>query len=130
MQVTGLDGKLHVLDLRPGKNELRDADLCRSSIQYNCGQLLKKRYPLDRILEEIHLPGTSLYLDFFIPSRKIAFEIHGIQHDKFVPFFHGSRGEYHQSQQRDINKEKWCRINKIDLYTIRSVEELEKLLYG
>lgn len=130
MKIRGLDGKEYVLDLRPNKNKLKDKEICRSNIQYECGQLLKQRFPYDTILEEVHLPGSNnLYLDFLLPTRKLAFEIHGKQHDEFVPFFHNSRKEFHASQGRDINKEKWCILNNIELYVIRSITELNQLLY-
>lgn len=130
MKIRGLDGKEYVLDLRPNKNTLKDRELCRSNIQYECGQLLKQRFPLDTILEELHLPGSNnLYLDFLIPNRRLAFEIHGQQHDKYIPFFHKNKHEYNASQDRDSNKAKWCKLNNFNLYIIRSIEELKELLY-
>lgn len=130
MKIKGLDGKEYVLDLRPNRNAQKERELCKSNLQYECGQLLKQRFPLDSILEEVHLPGcNNLYLDFLIPARRLAFEIHGSQHDKYVPFFHKTKEGYNASQTRDINKSKWCKLNNFELYVVRSEQELKELLY-
>ena len=50
----------------------------RSGLHNKAKELLKERYPNDRILEELVLPGTktatrksTLKADFFIPVRKL-----------------------------------------------------------
>jgi very-short-patch-repair endonuclease len=93
---------------------MRSEGACKSKIQYEAGQLLKEEFPKDIILEEVYLPD-GFYLDFFIPSRKIAVEVQGRQHTEFVPFFHGSRGSYLKSVARDQRKAQWCLMNEIEL---------------
>lgn len=129
MKVKGLDGRTYVLRANPGLHPLRSKDSCKSNIQYDCQQLLKEKFPLLPILEEVSLPGTGgLVLDFLLPAQRIAVEIHGRQHDVYVPHFHGSPEGFRQSQARDKMKAEFCRINGIELHTVRSLKEMRALL--
>ncbi len=128
MKVKDLQGKEHQLDVRGNMHPVKSEAACRSKIQFDCGQLLIQKFPFDQVLEEINIPGLNLYLDFFIPKRKIAVEIHGRQHDEYIAYFHKSHKDFKQSLNRDSLKKKWCEINGIELYTVRSVEEMKTLL--
>lgn len=128
MKVKDLSGKEHHLDIRASQYKMKSEKAAKSKIQYNCGQLIKKRFPLDVILEEVTIPGEKLYIDFFIPQKRIAFEIQGNQHQEFVPFFHGNEKGFEESKIRDQRKLKWCDINEITLYTVASTEEMRETL--
>jgi hypothetical protein len=130
MKVKGLDGKDHNMDIRPSQHPMRTREASKSNIQYECGQLIKNKFPLDVILEEIPIPGLKLYIDFFLPTKKLAFEIQGKQHSKYSEFFHGSMKGFKRSLERDKNKAEWCRINSITLVTVDSLEELSQVLNG
>jgi hypothetical protein len=83
------------------------------------------------ILEEFPLPEERLVLDFYMPHHSLAFEFHGIQHDKFNKFFHGDKGGFERSQVRDQRKKEWCIINDIILVEVRdtlSTEQLKDLI--
>jgi len=122
MKVLDLSGKLHVLSMNfPMKAE----SVCRSKLQYECGQKLLRKYPMTVILEDVSIPGEHLYLDFLIPNRRLAFEIQGLQHDKFVSFFHKTKGGFFKSQDRDDRKQKWCDLNNIELIKISKIEDLD-----
>ncbi len=123
MWLQQLSGREFNLDIRPSQHPMKSEGACRSKIQFQVGQRLKELYPRDVILEEVYLPD-GFYLDFFIPSRRIAIEVQGRQHDEFVPHFHGSKADFFKSKVRDNNKAKWCQINEIELKAITAVDEL------
>lgn len=127
MKVLNLKGKIIDIDDNPSKYPMRTEAGCKSKLQFECGQLLRKRFAFDAILEEVYIPD-GFYLDFFIPVRKLAFEIHGRQHDEYVSYFHGSKKEFEQSRIRDFNKATWCEMNGINLYIVRSVKEMKEIL--
>lgn len=128
MKVKDLSGKEHHLDVRASTYKIKSEKASKSKIQYACGQLIKKKFPLDVILEEVAIPGEKLYIDFFLPVKRIAFEIQGNQHDEYVPFFHGSPKGFEESQTRDQRKLRWCEINEIQLFTVKSEKEMRSVL--
>jgi hypothetical protein len=127
MKFISLNGSITDIKIKPSDYPIRSKEACKSNIQYECGQILKSYYPNDIILEEFYLED-GFYIDFFLPLRKIALEIHGRQHFEFIKHFHGSPQGFKQSQIRDKNKIKWCEINNIQLYSVESVLELKELL--
>jgi hypothetical protein len=102
---------------------------CRSKIQFQIGQIIKKRYPLDPVLEDITIPDTRLSLDFFIPHRKLAVEVQGEQHDQMNPYFHKSNAEFEEQKERDEMKRFFCELNSIKLLEIRTVKDANKYFY-
>ena len=128
MKVRDTKNKEHHLDVRQSSYPLKSQKACKSKIQYNCGQLIKQKFPLETILEEVPLPGENLTIDFLLPTRKIAFEVHGRQHDEFVAHYHKDQRGFLNSQSRDNRKQLWCDINEIELYIVRSEEEMKELL--
>lgn len=129
MKVKGFKGEFAQINTSTTSYGLKSEANCRSKIQYVCGQALKECFKFDPILEEVPIPGLGLFLDFFIPSRKIAFEIRGRQHDEYVPYFHKSQKGFRASKDRDDLKSRWCDLNNITLYQITSPEEIKEL-YG
>lgn len=128
MKVKDLAGREHNLDTRQTLYGLKTEFACKSKIQYACGQLIKARFPLDIILEEVPLPGMRLYLDFLLPSKRIAFEIDGGQHGEYNAFFHKSQANFQEAIQRDSRKEQWCQLNEIELYRTSSIEDMKRIL--
>jgi hypothetical protein len=111
MKITGLDGKVHnwIYDGNTSEEESN-----KSNLHIRARKLLKTMFPLDRIMEEVHLPGSfGLRLDFFLPTRVMAIEVHGEQHYKYNSFFYSSKMEFVKAKKRDANKIEWCRINGI-----------------
>lgn len=102
---------------------------CRSKIQFQIGQIIKKRYPLDPVLEDITIPDTRLSLDFFIPHRKLAVEVQGEQHDQINPYFHKSNAEFEEQKERDELKRFFCELNGIKLLEIRTIKDANKYFY-
>ncbi len=130
INIIGLDGKRYKMDVNPLKYPLRERATCKSGIQYECGQLLKAAYPYLVILEEVYVTDHNFYLDFFLPFTRQVFEIHGEQHDKYVPYFHKSIKNYNMSKARDARKKEFCEANSFEFTEIRSVQEMKEYLSG
>ena len=98
----------------------------RSKFQFEVKKFLQKYWSGDVVFEELKVVGTRLTLDFFNANKRVAIEVQGQQHTKFVPFFHSSRGKFLQQLKRDCKKLEFCEINNIKLIEIYSVNELTK----
>lgn len=85
----------------------------RSSLHLRARDILRDMFPTQRVLEEVVLPGTSLKADFYLPSFKKMVEVHGEQHYKYVPHFHGSREGMMRARANDQRKIEWCELNSI-----------------
>lgn len=115
MKVTGLDGKTYSWTFS-GNMPDYDDEKTRSSLHLLARNILKSIYPMDRILEEVSLPGSNgLTADFWLPLRKTIVEVHGEQHYKYIPFFHNTVLNFYHSKRNDKNKAEWCSINNIFL---------------
>lgn len=124
----GLDNRKYKLDANESKYPLRPEQGCKSKIQYQCGQVLKTKFPLTPILEEVPVPGHNLIFDFFLPTYRIVCEIDGQQHNKYVPFFHKSKRNFLEAQKRDSSKETLCEINNWTFIRVSNSKELEQKL--
>lgn len=88
----------------------------KSSLHLQARKIITKKYPTMQILEEVPIPlrrGETLYLDFYLPLKKVCIEVHGEQHYKFIPFYHTNILNFLKSQKRDREKKEWCLINNI-----------------
>jgi len=112
MKVKDLKGKWHNWNLSSNVNNSKSARP-RSSGHLRARELLKEIYPLDQVLEELPLPGTLLFCDFFLPLRRLMIEVHGKQHFEFVAYFHGSAEGFVASKKRDSEKTEWASINNL-----------------
>ena len=132
MKVLGINGKEYVWNL--SKYDVKaDNNRKRSKYHLRARVLLKEIYHSYRILEEVKLPGSKathrkgvLYLDFYIPQIKKAFEVHGQQHYEFNPFFHKSKADFILSRAKDEDKIEWCRINGIDIVILKYLDTDDK----
>jgi hypothetical protein len=129
MLVKDLDGNVHkwILKGNIAKGKLHN----KSSLHLQARQLLVSTYPTLQILEEVTIPlrkSESLYLDFYLPLKKICFETHGEQHYKFIPFYHGNILNFIKSQKRDRDKEQWCANNNITYVSLPYNETQEQWL--
>ena len=127
MQVISVNNPIKKItwDLRKGAWPMKSKAACRSKIQYAIGQMILAKYPLDPILEDITIPDTRLSLDFYLPQRKIAFEIQGEQHTEMNPFFHETVADFENEKHRDALKELFCELNNIKLVKLHSLKEAE-----
>lgn len=72
----------------------------------------------DVVVAQLPVAGSKRSIDFFNVSRRIAIEVQGRQHNKYVPFLSGSRNGYLAQIKRDLMKQDWCDINDIKLVEI------------
>ncbi len=117
--------------VKRAKNFLIDWDgKSRSKIQYNAKQFLKKYWNKHIVFEEFPVAGTKLSLDFYNANKKIAVEVQGKQHTKYVPFFHGkNKINYLNQLQRDQDKLKFCEVNEIQLIEIYDGDTVNEKLF-
>lgn len=127
MKFISTQGRIHKIDLRPSKWPRRPEADCKSKIQWRTGLIIDELFPNEIVLEEFFLPGDRLYLDFFLPRKKIAVEVMGDQHYNFNSFFHGSKEDFLRSQERDSRKSLWCTLNNISLVVIRQSDKEDKV---
>lgn len=124
MLIKDLDGNGHnwLLTGNMAKGKISN----RSSLHLQTRDLLKIVYPTLQVLEEVPIPlrkNETLYLDFYIPLKKVCIEVHGEQHFKFVPFYHTTVFNFLKSQKRDREKQEWCEINNIQYIGLRFDED-------
>jgi hypothetical protein len=129
LKVVGLNGIEYNLNL--AKYDVRANDSRkRSKHHIRARRLINEVYHSYRVLEEVKLPGSTsthkksvLYLDFFIPNIRKAFEVHGRQHYEHVPFFHNTKRDFLLAKARDEDKIEWCKLNSIDLIALKYSED-------
>jgi hypothetical protein len=113
MKVTGLDNRTYTLDLRVKEISREN----KSKYHLLARQVISEVFPLIRTVEEVHIPGcgNSVYIDFFLPIMKIAVEVQGEQHYKFISHFHRNKLSFAKARTRDKQKKEWCELNDIVL---------------
>lgn len=128
MKVKGINGKEYIWNLTKYDIFYDDARK-RSKYHIRARNLLREIFHSYRILEEVKLPGSTalnrksvLYLDFYIPSTKMAFEVHGEQHYEYCTFFHKSKADFLKAKARDEDKIEWCNINDIQIVILKFSE--------
>lgn len=102
----------------------------RSKIQFATKQFLKKYWQHHIVFEEFPVAGTKLTLDFYNANKKIAVEVQGEQHTKYVPFFHnGNKANYISQLRRDVSKNNFCELNGITLVEIYKEDKINENLF-
>ena len=87
----------------------------RSKFQTNVKKFLRLYWENDIVFEEFRVVGSRLTLDFYNANKKIAVEVQGAQHTKYVKFFHKNRLKYSDQLKRDEKKLDFCKANDIQL---------------
>lgn len=112
MKVYDTTGKLH------NWNPKSNPRFKKSTYHTNALALLKSLYPLDQILEEVSVPGEQMFLDLYLPGRKLVIEVNGQQHYEYNSHFYADKSEWRQAVLRDKRKQEWCEINGLDLVVL------------
>ena len=99
-----------------------------SKLEKEVYDILRQIFPMETIHKQ-HPIGKRMFLDFFIPTYKLAVEVDGSQHSEFNSFFHKTQGDFDAQQIRDRNKHIKCQEAGIFLVRI-SEEELKELRKG
>jgi hypothetical protein len=126
MLIKDLDGNTHNWQLTGNMSKGKVDN--RSSLHLAARSLITQNFPTMQILEEVPIPlrkSETLYLDFYLPLKKICFEVHGEQHFKFVPFYHNNMLAFKKSQKRDKDKQEWCEINGLKYISLAYNEDSE-----
>jgi hypothetical protein len=96
----------------------------RSKFQLETKNFLKPYWQHDIVFEEFRMVGTRLSFDFYNANKKIIIEVQGVQHTKFVKFFHGNRLKYLQQLKRDDKKYEFCQKNNLRLVEIYPTDKI------
>lgn len=71
------------------------------------------------VYEEFPVVGTKMTLDIVNLTVGIAVEVQGEQHNEYNKFFHkGSKVNFYNQLDRDLEKRAWCELNKLTLIEI------------
>lgn len=79
---------------------------------------LESRFSKNFFKEEYNI-GNNLFLDIYIESIGLAIEIDGIQHDFFIPFFHGDESNFVLQKFRDSKKDRLCKEQSVFLFRVK-----------
>lgn len=98
------------------QHESRGEAITRATLE---SLLTPHKFPnvrLDVIMNPV--TNTPLEFDCYNDELKLAVEYNGIQHYKFVPYFHQSKQDFYNQQYRDLIKKDLCAQHNIHLITI------------
>ncbi len=96
----------------------------KSKFQKSVKDFLKGYWNRHVVFEEFPVAGTRMTFDFYNANEKIAIEVQGGQHTKYVPFFHGNyKNNYLMQLKRDHQKHDFCELNNIKLIEIYEKEK-------
>ena len=119
-----------IRNLKTPKKYLIDWDTgSRSKFQKRVKDFLSKYWRRDIVFEEFKIVGTRLSLDFYNANKKIAIEVQGDQHVKYVKHFHKNRLKYLEQLKRDQKKLDFCEMNDIVLIEIYSSDTIDEELF-
>lgn len=99
----------------------------KSKFQKSVKDFLQDYWNRHVVFEEFPVAGTRMTFDFYNANEKIAIEVQGGQHTKYVPFFHGNyKNNYLMQLKRDHQKHDFCELNDIKLVEIYEKDKLSK----
>jgi hypothetical protein len=102
----------------------------KSKFQKSVKDFLKDYWQRQVVFEEFPVAGTRMTFDFYNANQKIAIEVQGGQHTKYVPFFHGNyKSNYLMQLKRDNQKHEFCELNDIHLGEIFEKDKLSKSFF-
>ena len=105
-----------------------------SKLQQDIYNLACKAYKPYEVIYEYPIGALNQRIDIFIPLLGIALEIDGIQHFKFVKFFHKDETAWNSAKRLDEQKENYLVEHGVKLVRIpyntdiETVEQLKELI--
>jgi hypothetical protein len=117
MKFYSIDGKLRNLK-NPRKYHIDWEASSRSKFQKGVKDFLYPYWSSDVVFEEFRIVGSRLSLDFYNANKKIAIEVQGAQHTKYIKYFHKNRYKFLDQLKRDQKKLDFCEANDIKLVEI------------
>ena len=105
----------------------------RSALHKQARIVISDRFPALRIIEEVPIPvrpKQTLFLDFYLPLRKLAIEVHGEQHYKYIAHFYKTPLAFAKQRRRDREKVEWCEQNGIEMVILpyNTIDDWENLI--
>ena len=118
-------------DLGLIKKQLRRLKILKAATRKKAGSkgqrkledIIKEVFPHDVVKVEEHL-YDRLFLDVWVPQRRIGFEYQGRQHDELIAHFHEDQEAFLRQQERDRKKKQLCDENNITLICVHWTEPL------
>ena len=105
-----------------GKKESKGEAECRRVLQNIFGKPFTSQRP-DFLRNPVTGNNFNLELDCYNHDLRLAVEYNGVQHYKYVPFFHRNKDHFMTQKYRDDMKRRICREHNINLievpYTVR-----------
>lgn len=101
----------------------------RSIFQTDVKTYLYHFWKNDMVYEEMPIVSSRLTIDLYNHTKKIAVEVQGHQHTRYVKFFHRNRKNFLEQLKRDKIKEDFAKINDIKLVLIYPEDILTKELF-
>lgn len=90
---------------------------CRRVLQKIFNKPFKNCRP-DFLLNPVTGGRFNLELDCYEESLKLAVEYNGVQHYKYVPYFHKNKEAFYNQMYRDDMKRRICRENRVNLIEV------------
>jgi very-short-patch-repair endonuclease len=122
MIVKDFNGKSHKINLAL---YLKERTNC-SSLHKTARNLLHRLFICKSILEEVPLPGTRMFADFFIPSESLMIEVQGEQHYNYNNFHYTNKMDFIKAKNRDKKKSEWATLNGLILITFPYNEDINE----
>ncbi len=98
-------------------------NICRTVLE----SLFNKKFPKFRPPWLINGRGNKMEIDGYCDDLRLGFEHQGIQHYKFIDYFHKTEDALLQRKQDDEEKRKLCKENGVFLIQIPSVPDLTSI---
>ena len=101
----------------------------RSKMQFSVKKFLKKYWKNQVVFEELPVAGTKMTIDFYNATKRIAIEVQGAQHTRYVPHFHNNQKiNFLHQLRRDKQKRDFCKLNNIKLIEVHDGDKLDNKL--
>lgn len=127
MLVKDLDG--HITNWHLVGHIAKGRNINKSDLHLKARSLLIELFPTLQLLEEVPIntrKSETLYMDFYLPLKKMSIEVHGEQHYKYIGFYHQNVLGFIRSQKRDREKTEWCNINNIEQIILPFNENIDQ----
>lgn len=102
---------------RQPSTESKGETECRRVLQHLFKRRFDKARP-DFLRNPVTGGNFNLELDCFDSDMKLAVEYNGVQHYKYVPYFHRNKEAFQNQKYRDFMKEQLCKTAGVTLISV------------
>lgn len=99
---------------------------CRRVLQKIFNKPFKTCRP-DFLLNPVTGGRFNLELDCYEESLKLAVEYNGVQHYKYIPYFHKNKEAFYNQMYRDEIKRHMCQQNRVNLIEVPNTVEVNQI---